>query len=334
MTSLRGTINFITDYIRIKIGLSSPMNLVVFVSGKCNLHCRHCFWWKNKPHEEMTVSQFETLSKTIKKRLNVLHITGGEPMLRNDIAEICAIFAANNHPKNIVISSNCTLPDMVGRCKAIMDRCKEKAGYESSFNVNTSLDGLEKFHDFFRGKGGAFRSTVNSIKALKKAGINVGVCATLTNENTDEIVKISQFTQKVLGVPFAIDLVRGKPRIGSVRPPEFDEKYLDLETPFYPMAQKWHTKVKFDILNGKGKFKCLAGNYNGVIYSNGDLAICELLPPFGNLKETDYNFAKLWKRRPKIPKGCSCTHGINITSSMYYSIRTVIDVLKKNIKIF
>jgi MoaA/NifB/PqqE/SkfB family radical SAM enzyme len=279
----------------------------------------------------MTIEQFENISKTIKGRLNILHITGGEPMLRDDIAEICALFAANNHPKSITVSSNCTLPDMVSRCRTIIDKCKE-TGYEPEFSVSTSLDGMEEFHDHFRGKKGAFSSTVKQVKALKKANINVGVCATLTNENTDEIVKISRFVRETLDVPFAIDLVRGKPRIDSIKPPEFNEKYLDLETPFYPMAQRWHTKVKFDVLSGKRKFKCLAGNLNGVIYSNGDVAICELLPSFGNLKETGYNFAELWKRRPKIPAGCSCTHGVNITSSMYYSTRTMIDVLKKNMR--
>jgi MoaA/NifB/PqqE/SkfB family radical SAM enzyme len=328
---VKNAINWMKTYVLIKFGFTTPPNLVVFISGRCNLFCKHCFWW-NMPHDEMTLRQYELISRSIKGRLDTFHVTGGEPMLRDDIGEICALFAKNNRMKNIVISSNCTLDDMPGRCKMILDKCKE-AGHEPHLSLLTSLDGMEKFHDWFRGKKGAFKATVRQVKALKRAGIDVGVCATLTNENKKEIFKISKFAREILGVPFSFDIVRGKPRDESIKPPKFDGRYLDIETPFYPKSQQWRTKVKFDVLSGKGKFKCLAGNFSGVIYSNGDVSICELQPPFGNLNETNYDFAELWKRRPKVPAGCSCTQGINITSSMYYSTRTMMDVLKKNIKL-
>jgi len=60
---------------------------------------------------------------------------------------------------------------------------------------------------------------------------------------------------------------------------------------------------------------------DGVIYANGDVALCEFTRPFANLKDFDYNFRRLWHspragEARKAIKTCFCAHPCNLISSM------------------
>ncbi|OPZ10600.1 MAG: hypothetical protein BWZ10_02343 [candidate division BRC1 bacterium ADurb.BinA364] len=47
--------------------------------------------------------------------------------------------------------------------------------------------------------------------------------------------------------------------------------------------------------SGKRGFDCAAaGRRAAAIYANGDLALCEFTPPFGNLREHGMDFARAW----------------------------------------
>lgn len=71
-----------------------------------------------------------------------------------------------------------------------------------------------------------------------------------------------------------------------------------------------------------GPFFCQAGNNIGVLEPDGGVRLCELTPVVGNVRETQYNFNKVWfsKRadsiRVKIKKdNCACTHACFIDAS-------------------
>lgn len=65
------------------------MECAVIVTYRCNARCRMCNTWKNpsKKSEEITP---EIIDK-IEGRYKRLNITGGEPMLRDDILEIVEV---------------------------------------------------------------------------------------------------------------------------------------------------------------------------------------------------------------------------------------------------
>jgi MoaA/NifB/PqqE/SkfB family radical SAM enzyme len=303
------------NYINIKKGLKTPLYLILFVSDKCNLKCRHCFWWKERKNYELNIEEYEKISKTLKNPLETLHITGGESFIRNDIVEICKIFTKTNKTKNIIISTNGTLTD------TILKHVKEILKFQPNLNINISLDGLEKTHDKIRGVKGTFQKACQTIKDLKKINVNVSVVSVLTNENEKEVFELADFVKKTLCVNFYCEIVRGNPRISTVKAPKYNPKFLEVESCSGALEkfQKYTMKLKFDVLAGKGNFKCIAGNYIGVVYSNGDVATCELIKPFGNLKQTDFDFYRLWIKKNKIPKNCYCTHGCFLNPSVYYS---------------
>jgi hypothetical protein len=80
--------------------------------------------------------------------------------------------------------------------------------------------------------------------------------------------------------------------------------------------------------NRQPALRCRAGCVDGVIYANGDVALCEFTRPFANLKDFDYNFRELWhsprsaQARLAI-KNCFCAHPCNLITSMRYDWRSL-----------
>jgi len=87
------------------------------------------------------------------------------------------------------------------------------------------------------------------------------------------------------------------------------------------------------ILEKKSRhFSCLAGKTEVVIYPEGEVGICEMLKPVGNLKETKYDLIKFYKQYKEkfqaIPK-CVCTHDCSIMSSIKFSPELLVEMVKK-----
>jgi len=68
---------------------------------------------------------------------------------------------------------------------------------------------------------------------------------------------------------------------------------------------------------------CRAGVLNAVVYSNGDVSVCENHPPLGNLREK--SFWEIWKsaeaqalRKSIAAKDCYCTNEVFLWPSITY----------------
>ncbi|HET9388618.1 MAG TPA: radical SAM protein, partial [Steroidobacteraceae bacterium] len=83
------------------------MDLTIISTYRCNSRCQMCYIWQNPtdPREEVTL---ETLSK-LPGGFDNLNVSGGEPTLRRDLAELVDLL----HPKARVleISSNGLHPE-------------------------------------------------------------------------------------------------------------------------------------------------------------------------------------------------------------------------------
>jgi MoaA/NifB/PqqE/SkfB family radical SAM enzyme len=81
------------------------------------------------------------------------------------------------------------------------------------------------------------------------------------------------------------------------------------------------------VLRGKRlRFPCLAGSVVGVIEPNGDVRLCELLDPIGNIRDFSWDFNRIWncekareQRRYIATLDCSCTHCVNLGQSLPFS---------------
>lgn len=161
-----------------KIHMSTFRTMTIAVDYACNFNCPHCnITLMKKPNsEDLSIDDFRKTSASLRK-YGVLNytLTGGEPLLRNDIDEI--VRALDPRRNMILIQTNAAL---LTEKRAIELR---KAG------VDILCVSLDKMHDIER-KGlqedkldFAFYDKV--IKISRKAGIKVQFLYVVDNKNVN-----------------------------------------------------------------------------------------------------------------------------------------------------
>lgn len=87
--------------------------LILHVTARCNARCSMCFNWNGmtarRMRPEHTVADLTKLAASM-KRLPQLTVSGGEPLLRDDLAEILAAFHTHAHTRLFTVPTNGLLP--------------------------------------------------------------------------------------------------------------------------------------------------------------------------------------------------------------------------------
>ena len=155
---------------------------------RCNLTCKHCYSIsadKDFPGELSTAEVYSVMDDLKAFGVPVLILSGGEPLLRNDIFEISKRAKAMGF--YVGLSTNGTLIDEsnIEQIAAI--------GYDY---VGISIDGIRETHDKFRRKAGAFDESMHGIRLCHEAGIKVGMRFTLTIDNAHELPQLLELMQQ------------------------------------------------------------------------------------------------------------------------------------------
>lgn len=163
--------------------LNSPRLVAWEITRSCNLNCVHCRASSDKgPYEgeigtEKARKILDEISLTGKP---IIILTGGEPLLREDVFEIAEYGTALG--LRMVMATNGTLltPEMAKKI--------QNSGIK---RISISLDGenAEK-HDSFRKVDGAFDASLRGISLLREAGVEFQINTTVTRRNVDDIEKI------------------------------------------------------------------------------------------------------------------------------------------------
>ena len=153
------------------------------VTRSCNLSCAHCRASSEYgPYEgELTTKQcFNLLDDIASFSAPVIILTGGEPLMREDIFDIASY--GEKKGLRVVLATNGTL---------VTDEIAVKMLESGIKRVSVSIDGLDaESHDAFRGVSGAFEGTMAGIAAMKKAGMEFQINTTVTRINLDQIQEI------------------------------------------------------------------------------------------------------------------------------------------------
>ena len=328
--------------------MKRPAQLILTITDRCNHGCRMCYYHSslNRRTEVMTLAEYQKLSNELDD-LELLLISGGEPFLRQDIAEIVEIFYRNNRTRSVFIPTNGSTPD---RIVTIVSHMLDLMP-ELQLTLMMSLEGLHEEHDTIHEQAGAFKSVVKATRRLTmlrahrqsqgKQGFSLLLNSVVTNENADRIIPLMEYAKEHLYVDtHTFTPMRGEGPTPECRPPtpaQFEalqkqaqpyfQHYLGRE----PAALK-HILDRYalwmGLLRGEGlPFQCQAGHYIGVIEPDAKVRLCELTPVIGDLREADFDFARVWdsdeanQLRQKLI-GCSCTHACFINASQkYYSLQ-------------
>lgn len=337
---------------------SVPVTLIFFVTNRCNAACTHCFYWKelSREKDELSIAQIKKLLETL-QGLQQIILTGGEPFLRDEIVEISTLFHSIG-VRSITIPTNGILTERITNCVSQILRSTNL----NELKINVSLDGTREVHDSIRNVPGCFDRACETILRLKNLRqthrhLHVSVSSVLSREN---IWKLEEFIRAAgkLQIPLMFSFIRGadynsfgiapenrmdfNPRKSETidDPSDFDkiQEILEKEGKASGFAswnifQQLKIQYSIDVLrNKKYPLNCLAGYVDGVIHSNGDVSICELTKPAGNLKDAGMDFQKVWwseaaNKMRGSAKNCCCIHGCNLLSNMQYDEPTLRRIL-------
>jgi MoaA/NifB/PqqE/SkfB family radical SAM enzyme len=318
--------------------LPSPPFLVLFINSICNMKCEHCFYWTAlNQKNDLSKEEIFQLSDDLGKIEN-LNLSGGEPFLRKEFAEIVLKFVRTNGVRQIYVPSNGYFTE---RCvAAVSEVLKEKE--LDLFVVELSLDGMPEFHDNFRVARNAFKKameTYDALVELQKSDprLRVHCISTATDKNMAEIRQLTTYLYDRCPQMdhHNLAIIRGDRKNKSLIGPklaEYEELYEYIRRLWAPREHgRYGAMVEPMLQWGKVEtikqdrqvIPCQAGQISAVVYANGDVGVCEIHKPLGNLRQK--RFWDIWRspeanqlRESIARKECHCTTEVFMWSSIVY----------------
>lgn len=149
------------------------------ITNTCNMNCQHCMNRSGK--ESFPGLSSDTIKKLFSELysegIRFLYISGGEPLVYQDIDEILEY--AHDLGFQMMLATN---GFEVEKHIDTIERCVG--------DVSISLDGIGELHDAFRGTPGAFNNVLKAIALLKKKGIYTRISTCLWRENVSQLEEI------------------------------------------------------------------------------------------------------------------------------------------------
>jgi len=156
------------------------------VTYSCNAFCKHCN--RGGPAEEQRAApeRYGEISRQIKPL--VAQLSGGEPLLRNDLEQIVNALSVPNRAPYIVVITNGTL-----LTKERYSRLREAGTDEFSL----SLDYPDERHDEFRGVPGLFSRIATLIKELpSEKSKAIILCCVVQSDNFKELIRMAELARE------------------------------------------------------------------------------------------------------------------------------------------
>jgi MoaA/NifB/PqqE/SkfB family radical SAM enzyme len=316
----------------------SPPFVILFINSICNMKCEHCFYWQNlNRRDDLSFDEIVSLSRQLGPIEN-LNLSGGEPFLRKEFGAICRQFIRQNGVKEIYVPTNGWYTEKI--IAQIRETLREPG--LRLFAAELSLDGMGEYHDRFRVAPGAFQramDTYDSLAELQREDqrLQIHSISTATAENMEEIRRLTTFLfdRCPQMSHHNLALIRGDRKNPSLQGPkltEYNSLYEYVRRLWAPREEGRYGSIVEPMLQWakvrtaeqrRQVVPCRAGVLSAVIYSNGDVSVCEAHQPLGNLRQQ--TFREIWyseaarRLRTSIrAKECHCTNEIFLWPSITF----------------
>lgn len=327
-----------------------PMNLTLSVSYKCNSRCKTCNIYKKKS-DEFSLVEWEEVFKNLGKDLFWVTISGGEPFLRNDLPDlVCSLYdiclpSIINIPTNGLLKER--IPEIV---KQITLHCKK-----AQIVINLSIDEVEEKHDEIRGVSGNYSKALETYSALRtidRANLSIGIHTVISKFNVTRIPEIYRHLRTLSPDSFITEIAEEREEldtIGAGISPEYEDyAYVvdfltkELKEDHFSRVGKitrafrieYYQMVKRVLREHRQIIPCYSGFASAQIAPDGDVWMCCIkAESIGNLRDTDYDFKKIWFSekaeilRQSIKKGeCYCPLANASYTNMLHNLKTLFHV--------
>jgi MoaA/NifB/PqqE/SkfB family radical SAM enzyme len=185
--------------------------------------------------------------------------------------------------------------------------------------INLSIDGIEGKHDEIRGIKGNFEKsmrTYEGIKALDIANLEFGIHTVISKFNVNEIANIYKYfcdLNSDKSIKYITEIAEERVEldtIGKNITPTYEdyskaidflsselkkEKFSGISKLTQGLRLEYYQLVKNTLKEKRQIIPCYAGFASAHISPDGDVwQCCIKADPLGNLRDADYDFAKIW----------------------------------------
>jgi len=336
-----------------------PLNVVVSPSYRCNSRCLTCNVWQrgggqDAAQDDLSLEELDRIFQSLGPAPYYLTFSGGEPFLRQDIAAIVQSAYRHCHPAVITIPTNGLLPE---RVKAEVEAILQMAT-GARVIVNLSLDGLGQEHDALRGVPGNWQramGTLTALKALKTyPNLVIGIHTVVSRFNVARLPQIVRGLLALQPDSYITEVAEERVELGTVgsqitpSAQEYSKATRFLIQELQANRVKgfaritWSFRAQYYLLAARilaehrQVIPCYAGWASAHIAPNGDVwTCCTRAEPMGNLRESGYDFRKVWLSpraqalRRSIYRGeCACPMANASYTNMLLHLPTLVKVGK------
>ena len=314
----------------------TPFHIILYVTSVCNARCEYCYYAEelNKDTKyELTDDEIVSVFQGLQK-VPHLSISGGEPFLRKNIAELLHDVIRVSQPRVVSIPTNCSTPDRI--CSTFDQLCRQFP--ETLFDLQISLDGYGKAHDELRKIDGLFESVMETnarasqlLDEHQNFGVKiVSVFSSFNQDRFEELVnhveKEMAFDRFIVAWPHGTCSEETKKGLDRQRFEGFLRRAKEINR--RRRSHNTETQMAVSVKNAKERMRpwwnkkenlgdyCNAGKQIVVIGETGKVFPCESLwHELGNLRDFEYDLAKLLREtypdfyREYIKPGCHCEWG-------------------------
>ncbi|MCP5007713.1 MAG: radical SAM protein [Planctomycetes bacterium] len=305
-----------------------PKEICIILTYRCNAKCNMCDVWHHptKSSEEITLRDIERIPSGLK----FINITGGEPFVRHDIADIIEII--RHKTDRIVISTNGFFTDK------IIDLCKKYP----DLGIRISIEGLQKANDTIRGIPDGFDRGLRTLLTLRRMGVkDIGFGMTVQDMNCKDLLPLYELSN-ALGYEFATATLHNshyfckldnKIENRDMVCGEFSKLITELLKSKSP--KKWfRAYFNYGLMNyiyGEERFlRCEMGSEACFIDPSGDVLPCNGMNcklPMGNIREK--SFEDIWNSK----QAETVRQAVDACNKECWMVGNAVPVIKKHIKI-
>lgn len=288
-----------------------PLNLTLSLTFRCNSRCKTCNIHR-RTAGELSLEEWRNIFRRYGKRLFWATISGGEPFLREDLADILLSLCDCCRPAVITLPTNGLLTD---RAVGVAAYCAPRAP-STRFVINLSIDDLEERHDAIRGVPGNYAralGTFAALRALALPNLSLGIHTVISRFNAHRVPEIYRRLQTLAPDSYVTEIAEERGElctIGSDIAPGYREyeaavDFLTAATSASHFNRtgritrafraEYYRMVKRILKTRSQIIPCYAGFASAQIAPNGDVWMCcTKAEPIGNLCNAGYEFRRVW----------------------------------------
>lgn len=258
----------------------SKCNLTIYLTNRCNLHCIHCYRYRERPSEELRLSTWKRILKQFAElpdRGGFVTFSGGEICLRRDWMDIVQI-SHSFGLKNVILTNG-----------TLINQNQLEKVLKSIYEIQISIDGhTPKINDHIRGRG-TFSRIEKTLLMIEKESSRQGYCPRVAIAITPMLDDLSVISEGIH------EFIRGlKKRFGTsliirmatqLKPGRKLQKMSSVEAELYNKKTKklsamifndslWNEKIESERFSPNIRVRNCGFGQNISIQPNGDVFGC------------------------------------------------------------